>query len=115
MESVECGRTKILRALLAVPDIDVNAIAGEYGAFRTALMLAAFYDHVPIINALLAVPGINVNLKDIFGYTALMLSAYNGHTEIVTALLAVTGIAVNEKNKVCSRLRAPPFRSPDRD
>nr|WP_314624566.1 ankyrin repeat domain-containing protein [uncultured Noviherbaspirillum sp.] len=55
--AAEKGNLSLVRALLAVPAIDVN-LANESG--HTPLMLAACYGHLDIVQALLAMPGIDV-------------------------------------------------------
>ena len=54
--AAEKGNLSLVRALLAVPTIDVN-LANESG--HTPLMLAAYYGHFGIAQALLAMPGID--------------------------------------------------------
>jgi ankyrin repeat protein len=55
--AAEKGNLSLVRALLAVPEIDVN-LANESG--HTPLMLAAYYGHFKIAQALLAMPGIDI-------------------------------------------------------
>ncbi|KAF5324039.1 hypothetical protein D9611_008303 [Ephemerocybe angulata] len=84
--------TVILKLLLAVPGIDVNA-PGDYG--RTSLSFAAEKGHEAVVKLLLAVPGINVNVLDCKGWTPLRFAAENGHEAVVKLLLAAPGIDVN--------------------
>ncbi|KAF5320086.1 hypothetical protein D9611_010316 [Ephemerocybe angulata] len=84
--------TVILKLLLAVPGIDVNA-PGNYG--RTSLSFAAEKGHKAVVKLLLAAPGINVNAADTSGQTPLSFGAEKGHEAVVELLLAAPGIAVN--------------------
>jgi hypothetical protein len=90
------GHTEIVKALLAAPNIDVNA---KDDAETAALILAARHGHTEIVKALLAAPNIDVNAKDWEGNTALCWAADRGHTEIVKALLAAPNIDVNAKDR----------------
>ena len=93
------GNVGEVKALLAVPGIDVNA---EDINGRSALMLAAGGGRTAIVQDLLAFqpqdgqPGINVNARDKNGWSALMMAARGGHTEMIKSLLAFPGIDVNE-------------------
>mgnify|MGYP000324203701 CR=1 FL=1 len=55
--AAEKGNLSLVRALLAVPAIDVNLVTDSG---HTPLMLAAYYGHLDIVQALLAMPGIDI-------------------------------------------------------
>jgi hypothetical protein len=83
------GHTEIVKALLAAPNIDVNA---KDRSDTTPLSHAARWGHTEIVKALLAAPNIDVNAKDRSDTTPLSHAACEGHTEIVKALLAAPNI-----------------------
>ena len=89
------GRTNIVKALLADPDIAVNA--RDYDG-NSALMLAANNRNIEIVQALLARKDIEVNAINIEGDSALMLATIKGDIKIVQVLLAKPDIEVNTKN-----------------
>ncbi|MBD0391627.1 ankyrin repeat domain-containing protein [Wolbachia endosymbiont of Pentalonia nigronervosa] len=89
------GRLDIVKALLAIEGIEVNAVDN---AQATPLHYAAMWGHIKIVEALLAVKGIKVNAKDDKGKTPLHYAAMRGYIKIVEALLAVEGIEVNAKD-----------------
>ncbi|KAF5334654.1 hypothetical protein D9611_012001 [Ephemerocybe angulata] len=84
--------TVILKLLLAVPGIDVNA-PGDYG--RTSLSFAAEKGHEAVVKLLLAAPDIDVNAPDTDGRTPLSFAAMYGQEAVVKLLLAAPGIDVN--------------------
>ena len=91
---------KFVRALLAVPKIEINTRnENGLGVFESALIQAANNGHVEAIQALLDVPGIEVNARDKYSWSVLMLAANYGHTEAVKALLDVRDIEVNAQDK----------------
>ena len=76
--------------------IDLMAGKGAYrdhvklSAFNlTALMVAAWYNHIECVKLLLAEMG----LQDKLGYTALMMAAQNGSTDAASLLLAEAGFS----------------------
>ena len=60
-----------------------------------ALLLAAEYNLVEIVEFLLSMPEINVNLRDKNRWTALMYASRYGHVEIVKLLLSKPDLNVN--------------------
>lgn len=53
---------------------------------RTALMNAAFYNNIPLVETLIQ-SGANLNQQDKIGYTALHFAAQEGNTSVVKLLL----------------------------
>ena len=95
------GHTATVTALLAAPDLNVNAASGPgrnvnaaNRAGRSALMMAAGGGHTATVTALLAAPSLEVNAGDLTGKTALTWAALGGHTATVAVLLAA-GLDVN--------------------
>ncbi|KAF5324023.1 hypothetical protein D9611_008326 [Ephemerocybe angulata] len=84
--------TVILKLLLAVPGIDINA--PDTGG-RTPLIFAARNGHEAVVKLLLAAPGINVNAANTGRQIPLSYAASNGHEAVVKLLLAAPGIDVN--------------------
>ena len=95
LDAVEEGHTAVVEALLAQPDIDVNATTPRG---NTALIKAARNGHTAIVELLLAA-GANVNAKDEDGYTALIDAASHAYIDLVRLLLAA-GANVNANNDV---------------
>ena len=103
--AVEAGHTEIVKLLLAVDGVDVNA-KNNYG--RTALHRAISNDHTEILKLLLAVDGVDVNAKDEKvvvmlkkeqkGHTALMLAAYCSRTDMIELLLGNDRVDHNATN-----------------
>jgi len=87
---------ELIKALLAVPGIDVNA-KDKNGT--TALVYALEFNYPETLKILLKAPGVNANIQNEFGGTFLMRAALSGHTEIVKVLLAVPGINLELKTK----------------
>ena len=89
--AAEQGNTGMVRALLALPGLDVNMVASEevdgYGDF-SALVLAAMHGHLETVHALLEVPTTKVNFGYTHGGTALSFAAHNDHLPVVLRLLA---------------------------
>jgi|GEM_PF-1591503 len=81
----EKGNFEIVKALLAVKNIDVNATIKISGT--SALMVACTYGHLNVVKALLAVKEIHVNAANPLGVTALMLAALNNRQDVVCPLL----------------------------
>ncbi len=81
----EKGNVAMVKVLLAVKNIDVNAIIKI--SRTSALMVACTYGHSNVVKALLAVNGIRVNAANPLGVTALMLAALNNRQDIVCPLL----------------------------
>ena len=76
------GNADTVRALLASPGVDVNAV-DEHG--NTPLIEAARFGHDQVVTALLIAKA-NVNARNDQGKTALMLAAEGGHDETVRVL-----------------------------
>ena len=76
------GNADTVRALLASPNVDVNAV-DEHG--NTPLIEAARFGHDQVVTALLIAKA-NVNARNDQGKTALMLAAEGGHDETVRVL-----------------------------
>lgn len=89
--AAEQGNTAMVRALLALPGLDVNMVASEevdsYGDF-SALVLAAKNGHLDTVQALLEVPDIDVNFGYGGGGTALSWAAGSKHLRVIFRLLA---------------------------
>jgi hypothetical protein len=89
--AAEQGKTEMVRALLALPGLDVNMVAPEevdsYGDF-SALVLAAMNGHLDTVQALLEAPGIDLNFGYRHGGTALSFAAGSHHLPVVLRLLA---------------------------
>lgn len=90
------GKTEILKTLVTMPSIDINA-HDEYGA--TALILAAANGHLETTKTLLATPNSDINAKDSNGGTALMWAAVYKRLEVIKTLLAVPNIDINAQDK----------------
>jgi len=88
----EKGDVEIVKELLKVPEIKVNA-ATVKGV--TPLIRASYYGHLGIVKVLLTHPEIDVNAKTPMGVTALMSASMEGHLGVVQALLADPRINVN--------------------
>ena len=86
------GDVNIVKVLLAVKGIDVNAATVKR---VTPLLRASYYGHLGIVKVLLADPRINVNAATVKGVTALMSASLEGHLLVVKALLADPEIDVN--------------------
>ncbi|KAF4966892.1 hypothetical protein FSARC_5505 [Fusarium sarcochroum] len=88
----ERGSTDIVKSMLAVEGIDVNArnLLGE-----TPLSRAASYGRYTTVGLLLGAEGLQVNLPDYSNRMALIRAAEIGHYEIVELLLSAEGIWVN--------------------
>lgn len=96
------GNVDILRALVAVPTVNINFAAQQDNAVKTflmrnklivdcantALMCASAYQHVEAVKYLLSVPGIAVHAKNNLSQTALASSLSKGNTEINKLLLS---------------------------
>jgi ankyrin repeat protein len=89
--AAEQGNTEMVRALLALPGLDVNMVASEevdsYGDF-SALVLASMHGHLETVQALLEAPTTKVNFGYTRGETALSFAAHNDHLPVVLRLLA---------------------------
>lgn len=103
MYAAKDGDIDIVRCLLAVPGINVNAVRsrdpnGYKDKGDTALLYAIRGDHLDVVKALVAVPGINVTITQNENETALMVAAAYGNFEIVQALLTVPNIDVRARS-----------------
>ena len=108
MVAARKGHTEVVKALLAVPGVDVNK-AEEDG--WTAIMGPAWNGHTEVVRALLAMPGIDVNKRATDGWakgkTALGLALHHGHFDamiflLLTALLTALGAQSNKEARVAS-------------
>ena len=90
--AAKLGHTAIARALLSVPDINVN-LAEQGGC--TPLCCAVRAGHAGVVELLLDQDGINANLATVSGLTPLYIATQNGDVEVVRLLLAAPGIKVN--------------------
>ena len=66
-------------------NIDLNAV-DKYN--NTALILAAFHGHTPIVRALLADQRVNPNLVNVSGLSPLVVAIRSGYVGTVAQLLA---------------------------
>lgn len=103
--AVEINEVECVRALLAVPGVDVNAKTDDddlnnkfAGLQETPLHMAAEDSKVDIIHLLLSAPNINVNERSHDKITALHNAAFNGELEAVKALLSAPNIDVNSRD-----------------
>ena len=73
-----------------------NIIEAKDTSNTTALIWAAAYGHIDIVELLLK-SGANIEAKNTYNNTALILAAYNGHINIVELLLK-SGANIEAKN-----------------
>ena len=77
-------------AILVEHGEDINSLGREgYGYGQTALQVAAFSGHLPVVETLLGIPGISVNAAEkvsVLGFTALHGAAKFGRSRIVSLL-----------------------------
>ncbi|KAH6902522.1 ankyrin repeat-containing domain protein [Coprinopsis sp. MPI-PUGE-AT-0042] len=93
--AVEHGHLACAKALLLLPDTDVN-LRNRIG--RSALMHAIEEGHIErpqLLQVLLKGPGIDLNAVDDAGWTALILACYWGYLEAVKLLLESPSIDIN--------------------
>ena len=83
--SSEKGYLKIVRLLLAHPDIDVNKINTR--SRKTALIIASEQGHLEIVRTLLHNPQTFVNEIDLYGKSALKMASLRGFLRVVKILL----------------------------
>ena len=83
------GHEDTVRALLAVPGIDVSPSNREG---TTPLHGACSNGHAVVVQALLGAPGIDVNATNKSGSTPLHSACHHGHTAVVQALLGAPGV-----------------------
>jgi len=93
--AVESGKIDLVKALIAVPGINVNATDRDGW---TALHHAARLRRIEILEALLKVQGIDVHAKTEWGATALEIGIGWGHTATLQPLINC-GANVNETNR----------------
>jgi hypothetical protein len=67
------GNLDIVKLLLAVPGIDVNAHSTGINGY-TALMLAAMFSRIDVVRELVKAPGIDINAVNKFGISAISLT-----------------------------------------
>jgi ankyrin repeat protein len=82
--AAEKGHEGVVKLLLAIDKVDVDAKAGFS---QTALSYAAANGHEGVFKLLLAIDKVDVDAKDEFGQTPLQYAAANGHEGIVKLLL----------------------------
>ena len=92
----EQGRDDLLRLILAVPDVDVNAHDTSVGC--TALLLAAREGHGAALQLLLADARTDVNAKADNGDSALTIALSNDRFQIVTLLLSHAGLDIDARS-----------------
>lgn len=85
MLAAEIGFTPVVKILLAVPGIEINAKNNKHD---TALSLAAARGHFHVVKALLAMPGIELNIVNGHKRTALKEAQDNFNSHILDLLLA---------------------------
>lgn len=66
---------------------------------KTALHLAAFQGHLPVVQVLLD-RGAKIDAVDAFGWTPLMFAAHAGHFDVASALVAAKANITLETPKV---------------
>lgn len=114
------GHVRVVAALLAVPEIDVNALdsttrsahmrpsqgpvhVGQQlqllaSAGATALHYACANGHTAVVELLLAAPGVDVNASDPQNRTTpLYFASQHGHVDVVRVLLAAPAIEVTAR------------------
>lgn len=84
-KAVARGKLQRVRALLALPETNVNRT--DYRGAPSLLIKAAAKGHASIVAALLAA-GASVNYEDRWGYTALTYAVAHGDVTTIEALLA---------------------------
>ncbi|KAH6903949.1 hypothetical protein BKA70DRAFT_582864 [Coprinopsis sp. MPI-PUGE-AT-0042] len=92
MLAVEHGHLACAKALLSLPDTDLNLRDWDD---RSALMCAILGEHIECLQLLLKSPGIDLDAVDDAGFTAFCLACYEGHLEAVKLLLEFPGIDIN--------------------
>ncbi|KAH6903975.1 ankyrin repeat-containing domain protein [Coprinopsis sp. MPI-PUGE-AT-0042] len=92
MLAVEHGHLACAKALLSLPDTDLNLRHFDGGR---ALMRAIEWEHIECLQLLLKSPGIDLNAVDDGGWTALILACYVGYLEAVKLLLESPGVDIN--------------------
>ncbi|KAH1903478.1 hypothetical protein KXW02_006842 [Aspergillus fumigatus] len=91
----QCVDPEIMKALLARPDINVNA--RDYSG-RTPLAFAAFNGEAELVKLLLQRHDVDVFPQDRFGDTPLLLAAKEGEIHIVNMLSKVPGTDTWHRN-----------------
>ncbi|KAH6902536.1 hypothetical protein BKA70DRAFT_1112840 [Coprinopsis sp. MPI-PUGE-AT-0042] len=90
--AVKHGHLACAKALLSLPDTDVNLRARDGS---NALIYAIEKEHIECLQLLLKSPGIDLDAVDDGGWTALILSCAMGYLEAVKLLVEVPGIDIN--------------------
>ncbi|KAH6903934.1 ankyrin repeat-containing domain protein [Coprinopsis sp. MPI-PUGE-AT-0042] len=90
--AVRHGHLACAKALLSLPDTDVN-LRDFYG--KSALMRAIDGEHIECLQLLLKSPDIDLDAVDDEGETALILACARGYLEAVKLLLWFPGIDIN--------------------
>eukprot|EP01083_Nonionella_stella_P052579 139457_1 len=91
---------RIIKRLLALPDIDVNVMQRDSAKGRTPLQMAAILNYKGIVKSLLDHPRIDVNTAGKSGFTALHHAALRGRIDIVRMLLGKSGVRINAKDNI---------------
>lgn len=95
------GHIDIVKLLLQIPGIDVNAQSQteETALIRTIINANTVFNNREIVKLLLKVPGINVNVHNYYyGSTALTCAAKYGLEEIVLLLLEIPNIKIHAED-----------------
>ena len=89
------GRADVVKVLLRRDDLDVNVVDPGQGS-RNALMLAAIYGNMRVVEHLLGRGDLRPNLRS--DKTALMFAAFNDQLEIVMLLLKDPRVSINDQD-----------------
>ncbi|KAH6903929.1 ankyrin repeat-containing domain protein [Coprinopsis sp. MPI-PUGE-AT-0042] len=96
MLAVHGGHLACAKALLSLPDIDINL--GDVIGWN-ALMHAIYNGHIECIRLLVEVPGIDINAAGQEGWTPLICAVRKGNAEAVNVLLGLPGIDINARDE----------------
>jgi len=91
VRAARAGHVGVVRSLLQVKDIDVNAYTTNepipVRSRQAALHWACREGRTDVVSALLTHPNIDVNMKTQLGYTALQVASQVGHADAVSVLV----------------------------
>jgi ankyrin repeat protein len=87
LQAAEEGNLDEVRDLVENQGVDVNTAKNEFG--ETALHLAAFGDHLDVVQYLATRRRVDVDAKDRNGMTALHLAAAENHLYVVQFLVSI--------------------------
>ena len=98
MRACSLNRVEVVKALLNLPDLDINAFVPLYGvnALNCAILSGATESAIELLNH----PDINVILIDTQQQYALKVAAEYGRAEIVEMLLQRPDVDINHKNDI---------------